>query len=65
MTKTEEKRCAQLDHVEDMLYNIRQSVWSGGTANIARGLKRLRNYLNKEFPVEKKAAKEGGDHADV
>lgn len=56
MTKTEEKRCAQMDHVEDMLDNIRQSVWSGGVASITRGLKKLRDYLNKEFPVKKKEA---------
>lgn len=51
ITETEEKRCKQVDKVEDMLGDIRGGIGVKDISAVARGLKRIRDYLLKEFPL--------------
>lgn len=58
-TETERKRCKQLDKCEEIIDGIRNNLYLGCDFScIARGMRRLKRYLDKVFP-EKKAP----DHA--
>lgn len=52
-TETERKRCKQVDKVDDLVYEIRDAIGCGiDTRMVTNRLKKLRNYLNKEFPLK-------------
>lgn len=53
-TETERKRCRQFDKCEQIIDNIRNSLYSGRDSScIARGMRRLKRYLDKVFPEKK------------
>ena len=51
MTPTERKRCKQLDTVRDICSRAYDDVGHKSISAITRKLIKLRDYLNKEFPV--------------
>lgn len=54
ITETERKRCKQLDKCEQIIDNIRNGLCSGRDSScIARGMRRLKRYLDKVFPEKK------------
>lgn len=56
-TETERKRCKQVDKVDDLVSEIRDAIGCGiDTRMVTNRLKKLRNYLNKEFPDKKAKA---------
>lgn len=54
MTPIERKRCKQLDTVMNICSSAYDDVGHKSISAITRKLLKLRNYLNKEFPMKTK-----------